>query len=143
MPNPDTLPARSLPRSSARDLERLASEVDTLTRTVADLVATVADLQAKLLRLAPDLDELLFAIVRVVGNHVFSTKQIDAHSRLEAGMPLLIELERAGATTPQRLGKALRRIEGINIDGRTVQRISNDQDGIIWQVVDCLTPNTF
>jgi hypothetical protein len=77
-----------------------------------------------------DAEALVAAIIDAVGAHEFSARELIEHARLVGGRLRVV----LGGMSGRSLGRTLRKIEGIGIAGRHVERIGVDLDGIIWRV---------
>jgi hypothetical protein len=110
----------------------------------AELVAEIRALRADLAtRLTPPgqcndtaLAELVAVIEAQIGDRVFYVGDLLIHAQLPLAAPLQAAIVRAaGAMNARRLGKALARAEGLNLNGLTVVRCDSDSSaGIVWQV---------
>jgi hypothetical protein len=76
---------------------------------------------------------LLVAIVEAVGDHEFSSVELVRHAAAVGGN-LRAALDALHASTPRRLGKCLKRIEGSDCGGFAIERIGEDGSGAIWRV---------
>lgn len=71
----------------------------------------------------------------------FTAAELVAYSEAVAGAYLLrATLQLLGAQTPMKLGKLLQRLEGREIDGRMVRRVSRESAGTIW-VISSVAPS--
>jgi hypothetical protein len=91
-------------------------------------------------RIEPDdaaLAGLLRAISAAVGDNYFNSSQLAAHAALPDAAALHAALmEVIGAVDSRKIGKLLARIEGREIGGLEVHRLSSkDRNGVIWKVV--------
>ena len=135
MPNPDTITALSLPRSSWRDLVRLWL----LESEVATLRATVADLQAINRHRLPiaareSSADLLREVLAFVHGNAFVTADCFRFAGLQSGFALQAALTACGCSNGRSLGKLLSAIQGHVIDGLCVETIGEDNAGLIWKV---------
>lgn len=111
---------------------------DVLAAILRELVGLRADLAAAR-PAAPHDDaagaDLLRAIVAAVADRLFSAGDLLIHARLPAAAPLHAAIIAAiGTANARRLGKALARCEGADLDGLRVVRVDSDSTGIIWNV---------
>lgn len=79
--------------------------------------------------------DLLRVIRAAVGDCVFTCADLVEH----AALPTAAELQAAmiaavGSTNARRIGKLLRKVEGIGAGGLTVRRVGEDRGGAIWMV---------
>jgi hypothetical protein len=87
----------------------------------------------------PQVDQLTSALVRCItdaaGTRPFSAWELVEHSRLPLRAGLRAAMAAAGAAENcRRVGKLLKRVEGLEVDGRCVVRVGADREGAIWQV---------
>ncbi len=90
---------------------------------------------------APDAASVDFvrAVHLAVAGRVFTSGDLAAHAALPAAGALrgaILGVCRAVGARP--IGRALRRLEGHDIDGYCVERIGVERDGIVWRVA-CLS----
>jgi len=111
-------------------IEVLIEIRDELRGLRADLARRGADPQAD----AATAD-LLRLITDAAGTSRFSAWELVEHSRLPIRAGLRGAMAAAGAAENcRRVGKLLKRIEGVEVDGRCVVRVGADREGAIWQV---------
>lgn len=78
---------------------------------------------------------LLAAIWVEIGNRAFVSREIVAHAALPKSELLREAIIAArGTLNAKSLGKLLRRVEGRPLGGLSVNRLSEDRDGAIWEV---------
>jgi len=107
------------------ELAALRAEVRALRRENAQICAVSSG------RPPPEGADVVTLIAASCGNRAFSSLELVDHCRLPAAAALRAALTTAcgGRLTPQRVGKALQRLER---EGH-VRRIGEDRDGAIWQ----------
>jgi hypothetical protein len=84
-------------------------------------------------RLTPSEDNalLLRAISAAAGVRAFSTKELIAHAQ-EADGELRTALLASCGLNARRLGKLLRRLEGVEHGGILIERVGQDEAGVSW-----------
>jgi len=66
---------------------------------------------------------------------VFTAGEVITNSELSVAAALREALVAAlGAANARALGKLLRRVEGLELDGMRVQRCGQERDGVVWRV---------
>lgn len=115
------------------------AEVINLLRRIAN---DVAALRAERTRHAPAANdaavlELLGAIHEAVATRAFTTRDLVERAALPRAWRLQVAIASVVGrpSSPARvLGKALRRIDGVNFGGLSVKRIGDDRAGALWMV---------
>jgi hypothetical protein len=83
-----------------------------------------------------DLAGHLRTVSAVVEGRAFSVRELLAHAAIPEGEALRSAiLGMIGTLNGRRLGKFLRRIEGQDIGGLSVERIGGDRDGAVWRLL--------
>lgn len=112
---------------------------------VVDVLAALARLEAKIdkaiearepgPRVNAATADLLRVIRAAVGDYVFTCADLVEHAALPGKAALSAAIVSAvGSMNPRRIGKALRAVEGIDLDGVIVRRTGSGRDGIEWRV---------
>lgn len=85
----------------------------------------------------PETAALLLAIRAAVGEYVFTCADLVEHAALPAAADLQGAIVAAiGSLQPRRIGKALRAIDGCDVEGLTVRRHGSGRDGVEWKVCE-------
>ena len=116
-----------------------------MTDVVADtLVAILAELRemngrlavrqpARLSRADQDaLVAILPVVAEVVAHRVFTVRELREHALLPSQGALREAIERVGGAN--RLGRLLKRGDGVAVAGYTVDHVGQDRDGLMWRV---------
>jgi hypothetical protein len=115
-------------------LRQLTERVDALTREIAITGRRSAGLtQADRRRIK----ELLPAVSRAIGSELFSCKDLvyQAGHDAELGTVLTSVLGEIDSGATRRLGKLLRRSDGLAEDDLCIKAASRCRDGVLWQVL--------
>jgi hypothetical protein len=86
--------------------------------------------------------ELVAAIRSAAADRVFSSAELIAHCEVapELGQAIAAAV---GSLNVRKLGRALRRCEGMDVGGLIVSRIGQDSAGVAWRVrVSPINPET-
>jgi hypothetical protein len=75
---------------------------------------------------------LVASIVAVAGERVFTAGELIEHAAVDA--ELCEALAAVGARNAKRLGKALRRMDGVDLGGWRIERVGQDRTGALWRV---------
>jgi hypothetical protein len=110
-----------------RVLERLAA-IEAAILRLADLIE-----RGNLRPARPDHSGLLAAIFEAVEGRAFTVSELLVHARIDLGLRAAI-VAAVGSLNGRALGRALRRIEGIEICGVVIERVGADSSGVIWSV---------
>jgi len=85
---------------------------------------------------------LLEAIAQAVGARPFTTADLVRHANEASPHLLAVLCGFVAKPTPRSLGKLLSRVEGQELAGLVVQRLSGESAGVIWSVKPSgLSPN--
>src|SRR5687767_1868117 len=89
------------------------------------------------------LANLLHVIAETVGDNLFTCSDLLLRipAPNDAAMRAAI-LQAVGVESPRRIGKLLKRYEGLEAGGFRIIRVGQERDGVLWQVVACLPPHT-
>jgi hypothetical protein len=114
---------------------------------LVELLIEIRDDQRRMLRLLeearprpipkgdPRAGELVLAIEATAGERVFTSGELIVAASLPEAVALRDAITATvGRLNAKALGKLLRRIEGADFDGLTVQRIGDDRGGVLWRV---------
>jgi hypothetical protein len=101
------------------------------------LRAEVAEVRALLERRAPAPDAAVEALLRAIAKYApdraFTTAELVVHAgkvpELRGAVVAVV-----GGLNARKIGRAFRRVEGVNLGGLTVVRIGDDGAGVIWCV---------
>jgi hypothetical protein len=79
---------------------------------------------------------LVQAIAATCGDLAFSAAELVRHAALPEFATLRAALIAAvGELNARRIGKWLRKVEGVDLGGLRVIRLALDRDGVVWQIV--------
>jgi len=76
---------------------------------------------------------LAAAIRAAVGDRAFSSAELVVHCEVVPELAQAITAAVGGLNT-RKLGRALRRVEGMDLDGLIVTRIGQDSSGVCWRI---------
>ena len=120
-----------------------------------ELMTEIRDDQRRLLRLFeearprvvpkgdPKAGELVDAIAAMAGARVFTTAELIVHAALPEASALRDAITAlVGRLNAKALGKALRRCEGADFAGLSIQRVGDDRGGVLWRVSRLTNPKT-
>lgn len=100
-----------------------------------ELAALRSDLAGHGSQADPATADLLRAIESACGALPFTSSDLLAHAELPDCADLAVAIVACiGAASARKLGKLLCRIEGVDVDGLAVHRVSEGRDGIVWRV---------
>lgn len=77
---------------------------------------------------------LLRAIINTIGTRVFTCCDLVEHAALAPALRSAIVGAVGEAMKPQRIGKLLQRVEGLDFDGLSAHRIGSDREGAVWTI---------
>jgi hypothetical protein len=108
-----------------------------------ELLTEIRDHQRQLLRLfeetrrpAPSdarYTELVRAIAKSAVDRVFSSAELVAHCEVTPELADAITAA-VGGLNARKVGRALRRVEGMDLDGLIVTRVGSDSNGVSWRI---------
>jgi hypothetical protein len=79
--------------------------------------------------------QLALAIISSAGTDIFTARELVAHARLEEEVVLREAIvAELGTLSGRRVGKFLKRIEGLGFAGHAVQRSADSNQGALWVV---------
>jgi len=78
-------------------------------------------------------ERLLIAIAAAAGSLPFTSRQVFAHARTVPALAAAVQDADIGSV--RELGKLLRRVEGVCIDGLRLERDDVVRGGILWRIV--------
>ena len=78
--------------------------------------------------------ELVAAIRAAIGDRVFSSAELIEHCDVAPELAVAIT-ETVGGFNTRKVGRVLRRVEGMDLDGLRVARIGSDSNGVTWQII--------
>jgi hypothetical protein len=119
----------------AAALDRVVDEVHGLASEVHGLRLAVEQ-QRRTVTPREEADELLKVLAAAVGTAAFSATEAFHHAHVVPG-DLQAALSRADISSPQRLGKLLKRHVGAIVGHVRLCRIGVDRSGVIWSFCEC------
>jgi hypothetical protein len=76
---------------------------------------------------------LLTAIAAAAAGTAFTTGELIAHAKIEGALREAIMMS-CGGLNGRKLGRLLRRLEGVELGGHAIERCGEDSGGVIWLV---------
>lgn len=115
------------------------SDALSLLREIRDELRLLrADLAGHGRRPQTDAANLLRLIATFAGDRAFSARELVDHAKLPTSSDLLAAIVAAvGTVNPRKLGKCLRRLEGLDLDGLRLEVVGVDRSGLIWLLRVC------
>jgi hypothetical protein len=77
--------------------------------------------------------ELLQALAGIAPGLMFTSGEIVGHAAIDASLRALLEACCQPVST-RRVGRFLKRIEGLDLDGYRIERIGDAREGALWAV---------
>jgi hypothetical protein len=110
----------------------LAADTAELLRDIlTEIRALRADLAGRSPRPDAGAAKLVLCISRAVGARVFSVTELLEHAQVTPELRTAL-IAAVGAENGRKVGKLLRRIEGMAFDGCRIMRAGSDREGILW-----------
>jgi hypothetical protein len=76
--------------------------------------------------------ELVRQVARAAGEAAFSSSELIRHAQIDEALRAAIEA--CSGLSGRRLGRLLRRLEGVELGGHAIERCGEDSGGVIWLV---------